>query len=162
LDDLRDEFIKAFYGTARWTYINEPAYQNCITNYVHTQTKPLVLVGLNDNTRFGKNKQLYYNVHATHRYYIDIDDMVVLRQKCIRLLQEMQTDTGAMKDLTENNDRFVKMFTQAVKRECSAKHTITLNAKWNRDYETQGYVFLSRDRIFTNVSKTLNDNLRSG
>lgn len=78
LDNLRDEFIKSFYGNKSWTYIDEPEYQNYIDNYIKQQKKPIVFVGLNDNTIFGKNKKLYYNVHSQHNYYIDIDDMTLI------------------------------------------------------------------------------------
>ena len=44
LDDLRDEFIKIFYGDKKWTYINEKEYQNFIDTFIDKQKKPLVFV----------------------------------------------------------------------------------------------------------------------
>ena len=129
LDDLRDAFIKIFYGDKKWTYINEKEYQNCIDTFINKQKKPIVFVGLNDNTIYGKNKNLYYDLHSHYNYYIDIDDMIIVKQKCIRLLDDIQQDEMAMKDLIENNQLFVKMFSQAIKRECSAKETIQMNNK---------------------------------
>jgi len=93
LDNLRDEFIHTFYGNKSWTYIDEPEYQNYIDNYIKKQKKPIVFVGLNDNTIFGKNKELYYNVHSQYNYYIDMDDMIIVKQKCLRLLNDIQKIT---------------------------------------------------------------------
>jgi hypothetical protein len=162
LDDLRDEFIKIFYGDKKWTYINEKEYQNFIDTFIDKQKKPLVFVGLNDNTVYGKNKSLYYDLHSHYNYYIEIDDMIIVKQKCLRLLDDIQNDKMAMKDLVKNNQLFVKMFSQAIKRECSAKETIKMNNKWKKDYEKQGYKLMSRENIFKNVVKILNNHIKIG
>ena len=156
LDDLRNEFIKIFYGDKKWTYINEKEYQN----FIDKQKKPLVFVGLNDNTVYGKNKSLYYDLHSHYNYYIEIDDMIIVKQKCLRLLDDIQNDKMAMKDLVKNNQLFVKMFSQAIKSECSAKETIKMNNKWKKDYEKQGYKLMSRENIFKNVVKILNNHIK--
>ena len=45
-------------------------------------------------------KNIYYNVHSQYNYYIDIDDKVLLKQKCLRMLtNEIPNDKFAMKDL---------------------------------------------------------------
>ena len=157
LDNLRDEFIKEFYGNKKWTYIDENEYQSYIDSYINKQKKPIIFVGLNDNTVYGKNKNLYYNVHSQHNYYIEIDDMIIVKQKCIRLLNDIQTDKMAMEDLIKNNEKFVKKFTEAIKIECSAKQTIKQNNKWKKDYEKQGYKFMSRENIYKSVIKILNN-----
>ena len=157
LDILRDEFIKEFYGNKKWTYIDENEYQSYIDSYINKQKKPIIFVGLNDNTVYGKNKNLYYNVHSQHNYYIEIDDMIIVKQKCIRLLNDIQTDKMAMEDLVKNNEKFVKKFTEAIKIECSAKQTIKQNNKWKKDYEKQGYKFMSRENIYKSVVKILNN-----
>jgi uridine kinase len=157
LDDLRDEFIKEFYGNKKWTYIDSNEYQSYIDDYINKQKKPIIFVGLNDNTIYGKNKNLYYNVHSQHNYYIEIDDMIIVKQKCIRLLNDIQTDKMAMEDLVKNNETFVKQFTKAIKIECSAKQTLKQNNKWKKDYEKQDYKFMSRENIYKSVVKILNN-----
>jgi adenylate kinase family enzyme len=157
LDILRDEFIKEFYGNKKWTYIDENKYQSYIDDYINKQKKPIIFVGLNDNTVYGENKNLYYNVHSHHNYYIEIDDMLIVKQKCIRLLNDIQTDKMAMEDLVKNNEKFVKQFTKAIKIECSATQTIKKNNKWKKDYEKQDYKFMSRENIYKSVVKILNN-----
>jgi len=157
LDILRDEFIKEFYGNKKWTYIDENKYQLYINDYINKQKKPIIFVGLNDNTIYGKNKNLYYNVHSHHNYYIEIDDMIIVKQKCIRLLNDIQTDKMAMEDLVKDNERFIKKFTEAIKMECNSKQTIKQNNKWKKDYDKQGYKFMSRENIYKSVVKILNN-----
>lgn len=79
--------------------------------------------------------------------------MIIVKQKCIRLLNDIQTDKMAMEDLVKNNEKFVKKFTEA----CSAKQTIKQNNKWKKDYEKQGYKFMSRENIYKSVVKILNN-----
>ncbi len=79
--------------------------------------------------------------------------MIIVKQKCIRLLNDIQTDKMAMEDLVKNNEKFVKKFTEAIKIECSAKQ----NNKWKKDYEKQGYKFMSRENIYKSVVKILNN-----
>ena len=64
----------------------------------------------------------------------DIDDMIIVKQKCLRLLDDIRNDEIAMKDLIQNNQLFVKKFSQAVKRECSVKETIKMNNKWMANF----------------------------
>jgi len=60
-----------------------------------------------------------------------------------------------MKDLIQNNELFVKMFSQAVKRECSAKENSKMNNKWKKEYEKQDYKFMSSENIFKDINKVL-------
>ena len=153
LDILRDEFIKEFYGNKKWTFIDENKYQLYINDYINKQKKPILFVGLNDNTIYGKNKKLYYNVHSQYNYYIDIDDMKILKQKFTRLLNDIKTDKMAMEDLIKNNEKFIKKFIETIKKECSAKQTIKQNNKWKKDYKKQDYKLMSREKIYKSVVK---------
>ena len=54
-----------------------------------------------------------------------------------------------------NNEFFIKQITKLIKDECSLKRTIKMSNKWRKDYEKQGYTFMSRENIFKNVSKLL-------
>jgi deoxyadenosine/deoxycytidine kinase len=157
LDDLHDEFITIFYGHKKWTYINEKEYQNFIDTFIDKQKKPIVFVGLNENTVDGKNKSLYYDLHSQYNYYIDIDDTIIVKQKCLRLLDIYKNNEIAMKDLIDNNENFIKSMQLAISHTCNLKKLIKKNKKWKNDYEKQGYKLMSRENIFKNVSKILKD-----
>lgn len=86
LDDLRDEHIKKTYDTSKGWSIDEVKYQKFIDNFIKKQKKPIIFVGLNDN-HLGI-KKLYYNTHSLYKFYIDIDDKELVKQKCLRMLTE--------------------------------------------------------------------------
>ena len=156
LDDLRDEHIKKTYDTTKGWNVDEVKYQKYIDNFIHRQKKPIVFVGLNDNPL--GIKKLYYNLYAKYNYYIDIDDTILLKQKCLRMLtEEIPNDKDIMKDLIENNERFIKGMQFAIKSTCNLKNIIKTNNKWKKDYDKQGYKFMSRENILKIVSKILKD-----
>jgi uridine kinase len=161
LDELIDEFIQYYYGNKPFTYIDENEYQNYIYDYINKQKKPIIFVGLNDNNnpkveRFIKGKaKKYYDLRSQYNYYIDIDDMIIVKQKCLRLLDTRINDKMAMNDLVNNNEKFVKMFVEEIKKDCSAKKTIKMNNKWKKDYEKQGYKFMTRENIYKSIVKIL-------
>ncbi len=161
LDDLRDEFIKSYYGEKRWTFINVREYQKYINDYIKKHSKKLIIfVGLNDNTIFGRNKELYYNVHSDYKFYIKIDDDIIIEQKCKRFINEELPNIVKQerKDLIENNEFFIKHIIKVFKNECSAKQTIKLNNKWKKDYKKMDYKFMSRENILKEVSKIIKTN----
>jgi uridine kinase len=161
LDELIDEFITNFYGNKSFTYIDENEYQNYIYDYINKQKKPIIFVGLNDNNnpkveRFIKSKvKKYYDLRSQYNYYIDIDDSIITKQKCIRLLDARINDKMAMNDLVNNNEKFVKMFVEEIKKDCSFKKTIKMNSKWNKDYKKKGYIFMPSENIYKSVVKLL-------
>ena len=161
LDDLRAEFIKSHYGKKfNWEKFDSKLYQAFLDEYILSQKKPLILVGLNH--MFWHNKKLYYNVHSQYNYYIDIDDMLIVKQKCIRFLtdelKDMVTKNKAIiRDITEDNEKFVRLIKENIERECGTKETLKINKMWKKDYEKQGYKFISRENIYKSVVKILNN-----
>lgn len=159
LDELKHKFIEEYYGNKRWTVPNKEAYQKYIDKYINEQqSKPLILVGLNNDAPFW-NMDHYYDVHSTHNYYIKIDDMVVVKQKCLRFIKNIPNDEVAMADLMNNNKKFIKMVKRDIDMECNSKEIIKLNKKWNKYYMNKGYKFMSRDDIFGEVSRIINDSV---
>jgi len=155
LDDLRDEHISKTYDINKnWT-LDEIKYQKYIDEYIDKQTKPLIFVGLNDNPR--GLKKIYYNVHSHYNFFIDLDDNIIHKQKCIRLLNDIQNDKQAMNDLMNNNDRFLRGITFGINHECNLKNTIKENNKLKKYYETENYKFMSRENIYKSVVKILNN-----
>ena len=156
LDELRDEHIKQTYDTSKGWSIDEVKYQKYIDDFVNKQKKPIIFVGLNDNILGTKN--IYYNVHSQYNFYIDIDDKVIVKQKCIRFLTDylpLNLDKSAINDIMNNNDFFIKQITKLIKNECSMEKLVKLNNKWKKDYEKQGYKFMSRENIYKSVVKIL-------
>lgn len=159
IDDLRNEFMNEQYGMKKfnWKSFDSNKYQKYINDFISKQTKPIVFVGLNH--MFWHNKKLYYNMHSQYNFYIDINDMVIIKQKCIRFLsdelQDIIKNKNVIEDITKNNKKFLKLIIENIDRECGTKHTVKLNNMWKKDYKKQGYKFASRENIIKEVSKII-------
>lgn len=160
IDDLQAEYIAKKYNTERWTWNDFDAngFQAFLDQYIAkiTKSKPLVLVGLNQI--YLHDKKLYYNVHATHRFYIDVPDMQVVKQKCLRSIKELQNIVKmdhVVDDITNNNNKFVRLTKRDLLAQCGAKHITKVNAMWKTDYAEQKYTFLSSVQIFDRVAALL-------
>ena len=156
LDELRDEHIKKTYDTTKGWSVDEVKYQKFIDDFIDKQKKPIIFVGLNDNILGTKN--IYYNVHSQYNFYIDIDDKIIVKQKCIRFLTKelpAHLDNSVINDIMNNNEFFIKQITKLIKNECSMEKMVKLNNKWKRDYKKQDYKFMSRENIYKSVVKIL-------
>jgi hypothetical protein len=154
IDNLRSDFINKTYGNKfSWNNFDSKKYQKFIDNFINKQTKPLILVGLNH--MFWHNKDLYYNLHSNYNFYIKIDDMLVVKQKCIRFitdeLQDIIKNDKVINDITKNNKNFVKLVSENIERECGTQETLKINKMWNKDYKSQGYKFMSREDIYKEI-----------
>ena len=104
IDELRDEFINI--NKKKFDKFDSNKYQEYIDNYIlKNKNKIIIFVGLNIMPWWNKN--LYYNMHSTHNYYIDIDTETIVEQKCMRLLNQIQNSNNAKKPtllVTDSND----------------------------------------------------------
>lgn len=156
LDNLRDKFIKKFYGDKSWDYLDEKEYQKFIDNYIKNQKKPIIFVGLNDNP-MGKNKRFYYQIFPKYKFYIELDNKIILERKCLRFFKHINRDLTiqARDDMLNQNSRFLERLKKVLEHECSLEKTIKQNEIWEKDYKNQKYQFLEPDLIFEKVSGIL-------
>lgn len=120
LDDLREKHIEKTYDTSKGWSIDEVKYQKFIDDFINKKKKPIIFVGLNDNPLGIKN--IYYNLHSQYNFYIDIDNKIIVKQKCIRFLtDELPSTLGnqEINDIMNNNEFFIKQITKLIKNECS-------------------------------------------
>jgi len=166
LDDLREEFINSQYGDDyNWEEFDSQLYQAFLDKYILSQKKPLVLVGLNH--MFWHNEELYYDLHSQYNFYIDIDDMLIVKQKCIRFITDDLKDyvtknEAIIRDITENNEKFVRLIQENIERECGTKETLRINRMWKTDFEKQGYIIATRDEIYSQVVSILSGIVNGG
>jgi len=59
--------------------------------------------------------------------------------------------------VTTDNNKFIKQISKAFNTECNAKYILKWINKWKKDYEKQGYKFMSRENIYKSVVKILNN-----
>jgi len=171
IDDLRDEFIKEYYGETEWNIIDDVAYQEYINSYIDNAKKqniPIIFVGLNNHPWW--NPDLYYDFHADYKFYIDIDDKKLLKQKCVRYLQEdliedfkhLINDEMAMNDMINDNEKFIRLICDKIRRECDSKEITKESDKWKNDYKSQGYTIANSDEIYNQVVSILNSVVKKG
>lgn len=157
IDHLRNDFIKEYYGYIEFDIIDKDAYQQFIDNYIDKINKPLIFVGLNNMPWW--HKDLYYNMHSTYNFYINLNDEIMIKQKCIRYLtedlKEILKNEMAINDMVNNNKKFIEIVTEGIKRECDASEIIKYSNKWKEAYEHQGYIIISREEIYVIVCKIL-------
>ena len=161
LDELLDEYFVDHFGKNSLHNlgdVNEKLYQKYIDNYINKQQKPIIFVGLNDNfvDFYPKRKNIYYNLHTNHKYYIDIDDNIIIKQKCERFFNNIKNDTTIMNELITNNSKFIEQISKAINTECNAKYIIKWINKWKKDYKKQSYTFTTRENIYKTIIKILN------
>ena len=162
LDELRDEFINKHYNIDKPYSFEESKYQKYIKSYINKhKSKPIVFVGLNDNN-FGKTKSLYYDLSADYKFYINIDNSIIIQQKCERFITEFLPEIlkEHRNDITEKNKIFVKNVIRNFREECGAKLTIRDNNKWARNYKQMKYQFMSREMIYKLVISLINKHFK--
>ena len=158
LDDLRAEFIAARYHGEPFSVFDKESFQAYVDNFVTSrQFRPLVLVGLNEMPRHQRGQ--VYNVHATHKYYVTLDDETVVQQKCKRFLSGLANSKSDMEFLVERNDKYLTNVGRALQDECGLEQTIAMNAEWAKSHESQGYEFVPRKDIGRVVSDVLNQEI---
>ena len=162
-DDLRNKLILRQYkldinkDNFNYKMFESDKFQRYIDEFIiEHQKKPMVFVGLNV---YPWHKKMFYNMHAKHRFYIDIDPLVIVEQRCVRsLTRDMQTfmDRETINDITQDNKKFLKLLKKYIENECNIKTTLKEINYFNKEYKKKGYKFLSRDKILSEVSKLIN------
>lgn len=155
MDDLRNEFIVKKYPNKRIESFDSEGYQKYIDKYLTQRTKPVILVGLNHLPWF--DYDLYYDVHANYKFFIVLDDLTVIKQKCSRFLDDIADRKGEIIDrIIKDEEKTIGIYTDALAHECSYSEVKTMGAKWLNDYKSQGYKMEPRAKIFSEISKILN------
>lgn len=155
IDEMLGEFTNDEYSeNFDWKYFDSSKYQLFINKFINKQKKPIIFIG--PNHMFWHDKKLYYDMHSQYNFYIKIDDMVVIKQKCLRFtndgIQDMMANKNIINDITKHNKKFLKLMKDMIDGECGISYTKKLNKMWNRDYEKQGYKFMSREKIIKQTS----------
>ncbi len=151
IDNLREEY----YGNKKVDIIDKIAYQKFIDDYIYKINKPLIFVGLNNYPWM--HKDLYYNLHSNYNFYIDLDNKIIIKQKCIDYLKN-KIDINNM----ILNKKFIINILEDIKKEYYGYDIIEINNKWKKDYKNQGYRIISREEIYDIISEILNNNLYNG
>lgn len=155
LDDIRDKFIRDFYGESTWTDFDQDSYKTFVKKVIMNSLKPIIITGLNMFPHSNK----YYDLNPTHKFYIKLTNEQILEQKCLRLFKNVSNDKGALSDLLNQNESFVRIIKRGIDDECNMKNIIKMNNKWNKHYQKQKYIFIERDELLQHIIKILDNAL---
>lgn len=106
------------------------------------------------------HKTHYYDLHADHKFYIDLYTNIIFKQLCARLFNDFSIDDIMLSDLIKDYKTALKHIKSSISNECNYDKNVKMNNIWNNSYKKQGYVFLSRDNIFKKVSQIINKHLK--
>jgi hypothetical protein len=157
IDDLRQQFMESFYHGKSFTTFNNDAYQRYIDGFVKAnKSKPVIFVGLN-KMPFSSGDVLF-NMHPKYKYFIDLDDETILKQKCKRALRQAAAKRE-LEGLIRDNAEYIGFWTDIISRDCNLAEMKKQNDTWRRDYAHQGYKLMSPEAIERAVCTKLNAHL---
>lgn len=149
LDDLFDIFM-----AENEFKFDSKLYQEYIDRTIAQSSKPLIFVGLNMD--MGHTKTLY-NIHPTHKYYIDIPLDIHLKRLFLRdltgWLRWMNSrDPDILFDqLKTDENKVIDDLCFSLDRSLSLSKATKAIQMFNKTYEKEGYEFKDSDTIIKNV-----------
>lgn len=164
IDDFKQDYI-TFKCTGNPDNWDDSAFQTYIDQYVAKNKKPLVFVGLSIVPWDKPGHEVYYDMNSDYNFYIDIDDMEVVKQKCVRYITEQLPhqiqDESILSEITnvDQNQGAVDIISVMIDDHCGKKRTLAMNKICNTKYKELGYKFMSWYKIFVTVSEILDKEL---
>lgn len=163
LDEFSSQFEKET-GLSNDNENYEKKYQEYINKYIKkNNNKPIVFVGVNNNPWW--NKKLYYNLHSTHCYFIDLDIDTIFIQRCQREIQQyfFGFNKDIMFDNIKNNPKkalsIMDFHINNSDGNCNYSGIKKLNDMWRKDYKKQNYIFETRENIYEKVKSIIENKL---
>ena len=129
------------------------SYQKYIYDFIKShRNKNIIFTGLDADICLGSGESNnYYDMKADYKYYIDIDENIILKQKFLRQVDK----------LYERKDWFIKTFLENKKNEKFIQEKILRFVdilSWrkqmnecNKLYRKRGYKFMNREDIYNDI-----------
>jgi adenylate kinase family enzyme len=160
LDNVRADFVKDNYKEKDYKKIknfDKQKFQKHLDKLIKSKDKPVIIEGLNHFHWWDIDH--YYDLHATHKYYIDLDVDTVFKQKCNRYIEKTFKDKNKkdqlLNKLIKNEEFTINMIAENIKSNCSYEKILKFTTLWNKDYKKMGYNIMSRNEIFNSISEIL-------
>jgi hypothetical protein len=137
IDGLRTDYneVKCKNGY-EWT---DDGLQAHIDEFIAKQKKPLVFIGLSVLPWITTGPKVYYDMHSENNFYIDIDDMEVVKQRCLQFLVEdlpyIMSGDDASIGITDYNEDTVKTLSLMIEKKFGKEETLRMNKMWSKDYK---------------------------
>ena len=145
LDDLHTDFVQT----------KKKSYQQFIYSFIKlNKNKSIIFTGLDADICLGnKSKNNYYDLKADYKYYIDIDENIILKQRFLRQVNK----------LYNRKDWFINTYLKSNEKFIQDKILRFINiSSWKKEmkeckklYKSRKYKFKNREEIYNNVIKNL-------
>lgn len=187
MDTLWNEFYTYQYEINKIDHLTyfetfASSYQKYINDFIEkNKSKPIVFVGINVFIQNEKQyypetndpngpyyhgnlpQNIYFDVYADYKYYIDIDMDVLLEQLFMRTFNKMCEDKQKIfKRLLETPEKSRKNFLRDIEFITDFERAKQFTEKWNDYYKNKDYKFLDRDKIFDKVINIIKSNSKCG
>lgn len=149
-----DELYSEFRNTKK------RSYQKYINDFIKShRNKDIIFTGLDADICLGSGKgNNYYDMKADYKYYINIDENIILKQKFLRQVDKLyERKEWFINTFLENkkNEKFIR---EKILRFVDISSWRKQMNKCNNLYRKRGYKFMSRENIYNDILKKLNYN----
>lgn len=162
LDKIRREFVNKNYIEQNYkkiTNFDKNKFQIHLDKLIKSINKPIIIEGLNNFNWWDIDH--YYELHATHKFYIDLDVDTIFKQKCNRFIEDIfhnqEKKNRILNNLIKNEEYWLDRIQADFKNKCSFKKTKKLTTKWDTDYKKMGYKFMKSEEIYNSISEIFKD-----
>ena len=178
MDNIRDSFLKQYSQVVTKDY--QWLYQDYLDRFIKKVHKncDVIIVGLNANIvgechiftdkHGGERVMEYpnhcYEIYADHKFYIDLEQSVVIRQRFMRDFDYniedffkilSQRKVSIFESLVKDEDDTSKRLCETMKMFINISSFKTETEKWDKFYRDQGYNFKSPDDIYNECIKLI-------
>jgi adenylate kinase family enzyme len=146
-----DELYGEFRNTKR------RSYQKYIYDFIKShRNKHIIFTGLDADICLGDGKNNnYYDMKADYKYYIDIDENMILRQKFLRQVDKLYKRKNWFIDTFLENKENEKFIRDKIMRFVDIPSWRKQMKECNKLYKRRGYKFTSREDIYDNILSKL-------
>jgi adenylylsulfate kinase-like enzyme len=157
-DVLNKDFILKTYKTLDTKEFNIKSMEKYIHRLITDAKVPVIFTGIGSYAWLDKDEKYqykYYNISATHKFFIDIDIETLIKQKCRRFLNQV-TYMYADDEISNNNEVFMNSIVHNTHNSCDKIRNDYSYNGWTRDHKQKKFKFMAPKQIFKEV-KTIID-----
>ena len=158
LDNLLSNYIKInklkHLKGEEYIRIDYNKYKKYIDSIILNKKKPIILVGI--NAIMNANYELTcYNIQADYKYFINIDNNIITKQRCQRFLEKAYYNTNSM---TLNNKAFVQGIKNKVDINCNSREILNDKKSITKFYNKLKYKIMKPDMIYKRIINDIKKN----
>jgi adenylate kinase family enzyme len=162
LDKVRKIYVEQNFKEPDYkkiTNFNKEKFQEYLDKLIKNKNKPIIIEGLNHFHWW--DMEHYYELYATHKFYIDLDVDTIFKQKCNRFIEgafhNEEKKNRILQNLIKNEEYWLDRIQADFKSNCSFEKINKFTTMWDTDYKKMGYKFMTSDEIYNSISKILKD-----